>query len=150
MEYCYQKYVYRLDELDEMKNNFQIIENKIKYTYEPLEDIFSEIAEISSFSVKEVFLKTSQNIKRKGAEMAWKDEIKESDLSLKKEDKNILKEFGNLLGKTNKEGQVNQIQFVNTLLDRQIEKAKEEKSKNETVYKKLGLIFGIGIVIVLI
>ena len=82
--------------------------------------------------------------------MAWKDEIKESDLSLKKEDKNILKEFGNLLGKTNKEGQVNQIQFVNTLLDRQIEKAKEEKSKNETVYKKLGLIFGIGIVIVLI
>ena len=133
-----------------MKNNFQIIENKIKYTYEPLEDIFSEIAEISSFSVKEVFLKTSQNIKRKGAEMAWKDEIKESDLSLKKEDKNILKEFGNLLGKTNKEGQVNQIQFVNTLLDRQIEKAKEEKSKNETVYKKLGLIFGIGIVIVLI
>ena len=43
------KYVYRLDELDEMKNNFQIIENKIKYTYEPLEDIFSEIAEISSF-----------------------------------------------------------------------------------------------------
>jgi len=133
-----------------MKNNFQIIENKIKYTYEPLEDIFSEIAEISSFSVKEVFLKTSKNIKRKGAEMAWKDEIKESDLSLKKEDKNILKEFGNLLGKTNKEGQVNQIQFVNTLLDRQIEKAKEEKSKNETVYKKLGLIFGIGIVIVLI
>ena len=71
-------------------------------------------------------------------------------MSLKKEDKNILKEFGNLLGKTNKEGQVNQIQFVNTLLDRQIEKAKEEKSKNETVYKKLGLIFGIGIVIVLI
>ena len=46
------KYIYRLDELEEMKNNLQIIENKIKYTYEPLEDIFSEIAEISSFSVK--------------------------------------------------------------------------------------------------
>ena len=31
------KYIYRLDELEEMKNNLQIIENKIKYTYEPLE-----------------------------------------------------------------------------------------------------------------
>lgn len=144
------KYVYRLDELDELKNNFQIMENKIKYTYEPLEDIFSEVAEISSFSVRELFMKTARNIKQKGAEKAWKDEIKEADLSLKKEDKNILKEFGNLLGKTNKEGQINQIQFVNTLLDRQIEKAKEDKTKNETVYKKLGLIFGIGIVIVLI
>lgn len=144
------KYVYRLEELDELKNNFKIMENKIKYTYEPLEDIFSEVAEISSFSVKELFINTAKNIKQKGAEKAWKDEIKESDLSLKKEDKNILKEFGNLLGKTNKEGQINQIQFVNTLLDRQIEKAKEDKSKNETVYKKLGLIFGIGIVVVLI
>lgn len=144
------KYVYRLDELDEIKNNFKIMENKIKYTYEPLEDIFSEVAELSSFSIKELFIRTSQNIKQKGAEKAWKDEIKSADLSLKKEDKNILKEFGNLLGKTNKEGQINQIQFVNTLLDRQIEKAKEDKSKNETVYKKLGLIFGIGIVVVLI
>lgn len=144
------KYVYRLDELDELKNNFQIIENKIKYTYEPLEEIFLEIAEISSFGIRELFKKTAENIKEKGAERAWKEEIKKTELSLKKTDKNILKEFGNLLGKTNKEGQVNQIKFVNTLLDRQIEKAKEEKAKNETVYKKLGLILGVGIVIILI
>lgn len=144
------KYVYRLEELDELKNNFKIIENKIKYTYEPLEEIFLEIAEISSFEIKELFEKTAKNIKLKGAEIAWKEEIKNSELSLKKSDKNILKEFGNLLGKTNKEGQVNQIKFVNTLLDRQIEKAKEEKAKNEMVYKKLGLILGVGIVIILI
>ena len=43
------KYIYRLDELDEFKNNFKIIENKIKYTYEPLEDIFWEISEISTY-----------------------------------------------------------------------------------------------------
>lgn len=144
------KYVYRLDELDEIKNNFQIIENKIKYTYEPLEEIFLEIGEISSFGVRELFERTAKNIKLKGAEQAWKEEIKNTELSLKKTDKNILREFGNLLGKTNKEGQVNQIKFVNTLLDRQIEKAREEKAKNEIVYKKLGLILGVGIVIILI
>ena len=76
--------------------------------------------------------------------------MKKCDLNLKKEDKEALKEFGILLGKTNKEGQINQIKFVSELLERQIEKAEIEKAKNETMYKKLGMIFGIGLVIVLI
>ena len=69
---------------------------------------------------------------------------------MKKEDKKVLKEFGILLGKTNKEGQINQINFVNELLERQIEKAKTDKDKNETMYKKLGVILGVGLVIILI
>ena len=76
--------------------------------------------------------------------------MKKCDLNLKKEDKEALKEFGILLGKTNKEGQINQIKFVSELLERQIEKAEIEKAKNETMYKKLGMIFGLGLVIVLI
>ena len=69
---------------------------------------------------------------------------------MKKEDKKVLKEFGILLGKTNKEGQINQINFVNELLERQIEKAKTDKDKNETMYKNLGVILGVGLVIILI
>ena len=132
------KYVYRLEELDELKNSLKIIENKIKYTYQPLEEIFTEVAEISSYGIASLF------------KNAWKDEVTKCDLSLKKEDKEALKEFGILLGKTNKEGQINQIKFVSELLERQIEKAEIEKAKNETMYKKLGMIFGIGLVIVLI
>lgn len=144
------KYVFRLEELDELKNNFQIIENKIKYTYEPLEAIFSEIAEISSYYISQLFKNVAQNIKEKGAQKAWQDEVRKSELSLKKEDKLVLKEFGTLLGKTNKEGQINQIKFVSKLLDRQIEKAKKDREKNEIIYKKLGVILGVCIVIVLI
>lgn len=144
------KYIYRLDELDEFKNNFKIIENKIKYTYEPLEDIFWEISEISTYPIKDLFKGVAENIKSKGAEKAWKDEVKNIDLSLKKEDKEVLKEFGVLLGKTNREGQINQIKFVDTLLERQVERAKDDRDKNEMIYKKLGLILGVGIVIVLL
>lgn len=145
-----QKYKYRLDELDELKNNFKIIENKIKYTYEPLEEIFAEVAEISTFSISQLFKNVANNIKEYGAEQAWKSQVKQIDLSLKKEDKEVLKEFGILLGKTNKEGQINQINFACELLERQIEKAQKDKEKNETMYKKLGVILGVGIVIVLI
>lgn len=144
------KYVFRLEELDELKNTFKIIENKIKYTYQPLEEIFMDISEISSPSISIFYRNVAKQIKEKGAEKAWKEEIDKIDISLKREDKEVLKEFGNLLGKTNKEGQINQIRFVNTLLDRQIENAEKERNKNEIVYKKLGLILGIGIVIVLI
>lgn len=145
-----QKYRYRLEELDELKNDFKIIENKIKYTYEPLEEIFIEIAEISTYSISELFKNVADNIKEQGAEQAWKNQVKTIELSLKKEDKKVLKEFGILLGKTNKEGQINQINFVNELLERQIEKAKIDKDKNETMYKKLGVILGVGLVIILI
>lgn len=144
------KYKYRLDELDELKSQFKLIENKIKYTYCSLEDIFAQVAEISEHTVKELFLNVAKNIKKDGAQKAWTDAIDVTTLNIKREDKQVLKEFGTLLGKTNKEGQLNQIKYQIELLDRQIEKAKREKEKNENVYQKLGLIFGIGISIIFI
>lgn len=144
------KYKYRLEELDELKNEFKIIENKIRYTYEPLEDIFKQTAEISNFTIKELFNNAARYIKIDGAQRAWNNAIEETTLNIKKEDKQVLKEFGNLLGKTNKEGQLNQINFQIELLERQIEKAKKDKEKNEVIYQKLGLILGIGISIIFI
>lgn len=143
------KYIYRLDELEEIKNDFQIIENKIKYTYEPLENIFIDISELSPSNISNLFKIVAENIKSNGTEKAWKNSIKNLDSSLTKEDKEILEEFGRLLGKINKEGQINQIKYVNSLIEIQIEKAQKEREKNETIYKKLGLILGIGLVIII-
>ena len=106
--------------------------------------------EISSFQIKSLYKYVANNIKEMGAESAWKDAVLNADLNLNNEDKNVLKQFGTLLGKTNKEGQLNQIVFTSELLERQIDKAVKERNKNEKMYQKLGLIFGIGIVIVLI
>lgn len=144
------RYVLRLEELEEFKNDFQIIENKIRYTYETLEEIFNEIAEISSFAIGKFFKNVAYNLKKEGTEKAWNNEINKIDsISLTKEDKTALKEFSTLLGKTNKEGQINQIKYVLERLELQIEKAKNEREKNETIYKKLGLILGIGLVIII-
>lgn len=143
------RYIYRLDELEEIKNDFQIIENKIKYTYEPLEEIFTNISELSTTSISRFFGSVAKNIKTKGTEESWKESVQKIDTALTQEDKDTLKEFSTLLGKTNKEGQINQIKYVTNLLELQIEKAKREREKNETIYKKLGLILGIGLVIII-
>lgn len=61
-----------------------------------------------------------------------------------------IKNLGKLLGKTDIEGQVNQIELVKQFLEKQISDAYAEKNKNEKMYQKLGAIVGLMIVIVLI
>ena len=55
-----------------------------------------------------------------------------------------------MLGKTDLEGQVTQINLTCEFLDKQIEKAEEERKKNEKLYKTLGTVIGMAIVIILI
>lgn len=47
-------------------------------------------------------------------------------------------------------GQVNEIKLIDSFLNVQIEKAEQEKRKNEKMYKTLGVTVGLAIVIVLI
>ena len=144
------KYIYRLQELDEIKSCFNIMATKIKYTYEPINDIFNEIAEISSIEINKMFRNIITNINKYGAYKGWEKGIEKTEMSITKEDKKILKCFGKLLGQTDKEGQLSEISQIITLLDRQIKQAEISKEKNEKLYKKLGLIAGIGIVIILV
>ena len=58
--------------------------------------------------------------------------------------------FGKLLGKTDKHGQINEINVTSNLIDTLIEKAELEKSKNYKLYKTLGSVVGIGLCIILI
>ena len=54
------------------------------------------------------------------------------------------------MGKTDIKGQVNQIELTSSFLDNQIKKAELERQKNEKLYRSLGMILGLGIVIILI
>ncbi|MBR3152770.1 MAG: stage III sporulation protein AB [Clostridia bacterium] len=144
------KYIYRLQELDEIKNCFNVMSTKIKFTYEPIIEIFEEISEISSPTIKNMYRNIIENIEKYGTKEGWKKGILKTDMSINKEDKEILIGFGKMLGKTDKDGQLSEICLIESLLDRQIKYAELEKSKNEKLYKKLGLITGIGLVIILV
>ena len=78
------------------------------------------------------------------------DKIRLNPGNIEDEDKKVLKGLGNLLGQTDIRGQVNQIELTNNFLDEQISKAITQKEKNEKLYRSLGMIIGIAIVIVLV
>ncbi len=47
-------------------------------------------------------------------------------------------------------GQVSEIKLIDNFLNGQVEKAEQEKRKNEKMYKTLGVTIGLAIVVVLI
>lgn len=144
------RYKKRVEELKEMKKSFLGLETKMKYTYDLLPEIFNEIANGLSKNIAEIFQMASFQMKEKSAKEAWQESIENSKTNMNKEDLEILKGFGKLLGKTDMEGQVGQIELTNEFLDTQIEKAEKELAKNEKLYKTLGTVLGLALVILLI
>ena len=144
------KYVLREKELKEFKTAFNIFKTKINYTYEPIPSIFDGISKTIKGNVGSIFRISSINMQDISAGESWGMALdREKNLSIKEEDKEVLKTLGKLLGKTDVAGQVNEIELTETFLDEQITKAKGEKEKNEKLCKMLGMIVGIAIVIVL-
>lgn len=142
-------YENRVLELKEFKNILNIIKTKIKFTYEPIPEIFGEISKNSSSNISNIFKKAKEKMKEKNASQAWEETIDESDCNFSKEDKQVLKTLSKLLGQTDSEGQISQIEITQNFLNTQIKDAEEEKRKNEKLYSKLGTTIGLAIVIIL-
>lgn len=139
------KYKDRVIELKEIKKGLNIFETKIKYTYEPVPDIFNEISKNLNENIGDIFKRASKEMESLSAKLAWEKAVEESKTSMKKEDIDVVKGLGKLLGKTDIEGQVSQIGLTNKFLDEQIETAKKEYLKNEKLYKTLRCSFGVSV-----
>ena len=143
------KYVYRLNELEEIKNALNIFKTKIKFTYEPIPEIFQEMSENINKNISNIFIKAKNKMQNKSASIAWEEALDENNTNLTKEDIYVLKSLSKLLGQTDVEGQTSQIDITQKFLETQIKQAEEEKKKNEKLYSKLGTTIGLVIVIIL-
>lgn len=144
------KYLNRVKDLREMKNALNMFSTKIKFTYEPIPQIFKEISEKIKPNIANIFKNVCEKINEKTAGRAWEEALEESNTNMTKEDIEILKNLSNLLGKVDIEGQVNEVELVESFLDTQIELAEEEKKKYVKMYKTLGVTIGLAVVIILI
>ena len=58
------KYSYRLEELEEMKNILNVFKSKIRFTYEPIPQIFKEIANNAKENIGQIFEKAREKYER--------------------------------------------------------------------------------------
>ena len=140
----------RVLKLRDLKSAFNIFKTKLEFTYEPVKEIFCEISELVYSNKKNIFKSYVENMNQDNFNDAWNLAVAENSFSLSKEDIKIISSFGNLLGKTDIKGQINEIELANNFLDKQIIEAEETRKKNDKLYKSLGVIIGITIVIIFI
>lgn len=91
------KYVSRVIELKEIRNALNMLEAKIKFTYEPLSEIFNTIAKNLRPNISKIFSVASNKMNKVSAKEAWELAIDEASLNINNEDKNVLKDLGKLL-----------------------------------------------------
>lgn len=142
----------RVIELKNIKDAMQIFTNKITYTYAPIMEIFEEISNVVYQGKDNIFADTNKIMKENRQNTisnSFYEAIDNNKNALIEEDKEIIKMLGRELGKTDKDGQISEIQVISNFLETQILRAEEEKSKNVKLYKTLGTIIGCGIGIIL-
>lgn len=144
------KYILRVKELKEFKNAFNIIETKIKFTYEPLSNIFIETSKLLSKNVAKIFESTVIYMKQLNAGEAWNKSLEECETNLNKEDIENIKNFGKMLGTVDKDGQISMLEVTKNFIEMQIDKAKTEENKSSKLYKTLGVIVGLAFIVILI
>lgn len=133
-----------------MRKSLNFFEEKIKFTYEPIPDVFEEISNKVNNNIGNIFYNSAKMMENKSAGESWEDALEMSDTNFSKDDKDIIKGLAKMLGRTDIDGQVSEIRLTNKFLDVQIKDAESEKIKNEKMYKTLGATVGLALVIVLI
>lgn len=144
------KYSNRVKDLNEIRKGLNFFEEKIKFTYEPIPDVFEEIRGKLNPNIGDIFYKAARSMNNISAGEAWEEAVNNSNTSLSKEDIDIVKGLAKMLGRTDIDGQVSEIRLTDKFLDVQIKDAEREKVKNEKLYKTLGATIGLALVIVLI
>ncbi len=148
--YISKKYVNRVRELNDMQRALNMFEEKIKFTYEPIPDVFIEISKTCITGINEIFKNSAYEMKTMTAGEAWEKSLDISKTNLIKDDIEVLKGMAKMLGKTDLDGQVSEIELTRKFLEIKIKDAEIEKNKNQKLYKTLGSTIGLTIVIILI
>lgn len=145
--YKAKEYENRVKELTKFKSALVMFKSKLEFTYEPIKNIFEDISKVIYKDENNIFENVIKN--KKDIYTSWKEAVRcENDFT--KEDIEIIETIGKLLGKTDLEGQVSEINLGLNLVEKQIEIAENERNKNVKLYKTMGIVCGIGICIILI
>lgn len=144
----------RPQELRILQGLLQMFENEISFLSSLLADAFLKISKSSSSEVISFFKDTALKVKSGNcnASEAWESAVKENikKTSLNKEDEEILVSFGKMLGSSDVEGQIKNIRLTINQLEMQEQKAEESRKKNEKMYRSLGMLGGLALVIILL
>ena len=144
----------RVNQLTEFENAFVQLEYDIGYLNIPLDEAFEKLSKSTESIISDIFKYISYRLnKNKCCDMykVWKRAIEWSsyDLYLSNADKQILLDFSKTLGQGNSEKEKNNIKLTLMRLKIAQSEAQSAAITNVKMYRGLGILVGIFIVILL-
>ncbi|MDN4074708.1 stage III sporulation protein SpoIIIAB [Fictibacillus terranigra] len=143
----------RPKQLRQLKVGLQSLEAEIMYGLIPLDEAFLHLSSQLKGPVARFFLEVSNRLDESASSVleAWEESLAGlSDASaFKKEEIEILRQFGATLGRHDRENQQRQIKLTLSHLERELAEANEAQVKYERMYKSLGILTGLLLIILL-
>lgn len=153
--YLGNKYSARLENLMHLEQCIKILETEIVYGAVPLPEALTNVYLKGNKKVSYIFEEIKINLLSnrdgdlyKSFEMV-KSQLLE-DFSLEEEDVELFLSLGRLLGNSDRADQEKNFKLILNHIKILKEEAKLERDKNEKMYKNLGILAGIAIVIILL
>lgn len=148
------KYADRPLQLKMLQGMLHMFETEVYYLSSPIGEAFVKITRLNSGPAANIFRSAAEYIESDeglSAFEAWERAVRDNvgRTAFTEEDGDILISFGKSLGNSDMEGQLKNIRFFIAQLKLQEEKAEENRRKNEKLYKHLGVLAGLAIVIIL-
>lgn len=147
------RFAKRPKHIRQLQSALQLLEAEITYSQTPLQLAFMRIAVQLPDPIKEFFQVLSEQMNKEADFFSlWNQQVEElaSSASFKKNEIEILKQFGNSLGRHDLIHQQKQIRLALTHLHRELEEAREEHSKYTKLAKSLGVLVGVFLALLLI
>ncbi len=156
MGFCYgKKYSIRLNNLIYMEQCIKILETEIVYGAVPLPEALTNVYNKGNKQVSFVFQEIKNHLlNNKGGDVSESfsyviNSIKDK-FNFKGEDVEMLLSLGRVLGSSDREDQEKNFKLVLNQIIGLEKEAKMERDKNERMFKNLGILTGLAIVIILL
>ena len=136
--------------LRDIRTALNVLESEIVFSSHYLKHAFMKISEICSCGA--LFSDTAEKMEEDGILKAWEYAVEKNKkkLVLKNSDAEIIKILGSQLGMSDREQQVKNIRHVDALLGQALEEAREEYHKSAKLYRSMGILGGLFIIILLL
>lgn len=149
------KYSARLENLLHLEQCIKILETEIVYGAVPLPEALNNVYLKGNKKVSYIFKQIRDNLLyNKDGDLLKSFEMVTSqlaeELNLKEEDIELFLSLGRLLGTSDRTDQEKNFKLILNQIEILKNEAKLEKDKNEKMYKNLGILAGIVIVIILL
>lgn len=138
----------RVTELENAISLVGLLGSTLRYTMAPMETV---VGRLSAMADMPAFLERCHALCAAGGVFptAWALALAQTPTALDDDDRKVLLHLGTVLGATDLDGALGELDYAGFLLKQRYGEAKARKQQLGTMYRTLGVLAGVGIVILL-